>query len=212
MNAIIDTANTSNIASAAPQPRRRTVLVGNHRVAADALDRFNATLGQFGRVPMGLEELAARARRLAPADGTAQASDWIVRRMRRALTIGLMLADPCWEPSGRCGVVAGIVLGYLRSTDDLIPDETPRIGRFDDALVVEAAWPLLADEIRDYLDYSRVRRIEAGLRGCAENAFVFTRGDWQQAVAAEKALQGHFGKVALRSYLPSPGRPRFRIC
>ncbi|MCR6662514.1 MAG: YkvA family protein [Luteimonas sp.] len=210
MNAIIDAANTHDIAPVASRPRRKTALVGNP--APDALDRFNATLGQFGRVPMTLEELAASAHRLAPVGGTAQASDWIVRRMRRALTIGLMLADPCWEPSGRCGEVAGIVLAYLRSTDDLIPDETPRIGHLDDALVVEAAWPLLADEIRDYLEFGRIRRIEAALRGCAENDFVFTRADWQQARHAEAALVRHRDAVALRSYLPSARTPRFRVC
>lgn len=213
MNAIINTDNATRAADQAIHPTRRPVaLIGTHRPSPDALDRFNATLAQLGRLPMGLEELVGAARRLAPSDGTAQAPEWVVRRMRRALTLGLMIADPCWEPAGRCGEIAGIVLDYLRSSDDLIPDAVPRIGRLDDALVVEAAWPLLADEIRDYLDYCRVRRIEAGLRGCAENGFVFTRHDWQQACHAEAALARHLDKVAFRSYLPNARTPRFRVC
>jgi uncharacterized membrane protein YkvA (DUF1232 family) len=185
--------------------------IGQYPVAADAVARFNAVLGRLGRPPMGLADLAATARR-ASAPPARQASTWIVRRMRRGLTVGLMLADPCWAVTGRTGEAATVVADYLARGDDLIPDEVPRIGRLDDALVVDAAWPLLADEVRAYLDYCGVRRIEAGLRGCPEHAFPFSRADAGRARAAQRALAVHFERVGLRSYLPASRTPRFRVC
>ena len=57
----------------------------------------------------------------------------------------------------------------------------PTVGRLDDAIVVDAAWPRLGDEIDSYLDYCRLRALEARLRGCGDTEFKFNRADWQRA-------------------------------
>lgn len=214
MNAVLSNQNTF---SAPVQPARtqrpaRRQLVGGYPVAQQALERFNLLLERLGRAPMDLDELATAARQLARPGGAERPSGWIVKRLRRAVTVGLMAADPSWPlDKGRADAV-DLVTGYLRDTDDLIPDELPRVGRLDDALVVEAAWPALAGEVRDYLDYCRVRRTEAELRECAESAFAFSRADWAEASKAEKAWIAHCREAGRRSYLPTGAAPRFRVC
>lgn len=214
MNAVLSNQNTF---SAPTQPARsqhpvRRRLVGGYPVAEQPLQRFNRLLERLGRAPMDLDELATSARRLAGPGAGGRPSGWIVKRLRRAVTIGLMAADPSWTLAGNRADAADVVTGYLRDTHDLIPDELPRIGRLDDALVVEAAWPSLAGEVRDYLDYCRVRRTEAELRACPESAFAFSRADWAEASKAEKAWIAHCREAGRRSYLPAAGAPCFRVC
>src|SRR5690606_2900637 len=106
--------------------------------------------------------------------------------------------------------VASRVVGYVRGHDDLIPDQLPRVGRLDDAIVIDTAWPLLAAEVDEYLDYRRLRRIEAQLRGCTTRDFGFTREQCQQAFRAEAALAAHQRSVREHSYLPA-STSRFQV-
>ena len=97
---------------------------------------------------------------------------------------------------------ARTVLEYARGHDDLIPDWLPKVGRLDDAIVVDTAWPLLSAEFDDYLDYCRLRAIEARLRGCEVSGFSFSRDDWMEARYGEVALDRHQRDVRDHSYLP----------
>src|SRR5574337_652544 len=93
----------------------------------------------------------------------------------------------------------------------LLPRGIPQIGRLDDAILVDAAWPQLVDEVDDYLDFCRLRTIEAGLRGCDVADFAFSRDDWQQARCAEAGLKARARRAATNSYLPAPARTNFRV-
>src|SRR3546814_8684622 len=81
-----------------------------------------------------------------------------------------------------------------------------------DAIVIDAAWPRLADEVACYLDYCRIRRIEAELRECDVSQFTFGRADWEQARRAESAWTEHCRACGQRSYLPAPPPRHFRVC
>ncbi|WP_202845278.1 DUF1232 domain-containing protein [Luteimonas saliphila] len=212
MNVFVDTPDTVPAQPLAPfEPQFHQI--GTHPAGPDAFDRFNRVLSRVGGAPLEPADLASAARRLARPARTGRPSDWIVRRLRRGLAAGLMLADPSWEPAPQCGQVASTVVAYLQSVDDLIPDDVPVYGRLDDALVVEVAWPALAAEMRSYLDFCRVRRMEAALRGCGEADFVFGRREWDLARNAEAGLLVHRREAGLRSYLPSPSpMPYFRVC
>jgi uncharacterized membrane protein YkvA (DUF1232 family) len=163
-----------------------------HRIAridldARGLDRFNTLL----------------ARQLL--DGAGPAMPRCIRQqLRRGTALAWMVGDPGWTAANDAGEVAALVVGYLRGQDDLIPDSLPRIGRLDDAIVVKAAWSRLEDEVADYLDFNRVRRIEAALRGLPALEFRFDRHDWIQARMAEAALAGHRRGIRESSYLPRP--------
>jgi len=74
----------------------------------------------------------------------------------------------------------------------------------------ESDWSLLAHELECYLDFRRLRQIEAQLRGCAIDAFVFGRAEWQQARHSEQALRLHLRQVRADTYIP-PAADRFRV-
>lgn len=74
----------------------------------------------------------------------------------------------------------------------------------------EATWLLVADETARYLDFRRLRNLEAQLRGCPPDALDYTRADWEAARTAEAALESHLRHVRLGSYAPDPV-PMFRI-
>ncbi|MBD9479775.1 hypothetical protein [Pseudoxanthomonas sp. PXM02] len=78
------------------------------------------------------------------------------------------------------------------------------------ALLDEATWLLVADETAHYLDFRRLRTLEAELRGCPPDAVTYTRADWLAARNAEAALASHLRHVRFSSYVPEPV-PMFRI-
>lgn len=209
----VDPATVDPAAIAQPMPssqpnRRRTV--GGFCIAQMEVDRFNAFLLLLGRTgtPLQRDQLATAARELCDRiTGTAPA---IGPRMRRAAAAALMLADPAWDARADAAALASLVVGYVHARNDLFPDDLPGFGRLDDAIVIDTAWPRLADEVADYLDYRRVRRVEARLRGCGQNDFSFGRNQWEQAFRAEAALVEHHRQARERSYLPASA-PRFQV-
>ena len=66
----------------------------------------------------------------------------------------------------------------------------------------EAEWTLLANEIERYLDFRRLRHLEAQLHGSTDADFHFDRHDWEVAHEAEAALAAHLRHVHEESYVP----------
>lgn len=66
----------------------------------------------------------------------------------------------------------------------------------------EAEWTLLASETERYLDFRRLRHLEAQLHGSSDADFHFGRHDWQVAHEAEAALAAHLRHVHEESYVP----------
>lgn len=66
----------------------------------------------------------------------------------------------------------------------------------------ETEWTLLANEIERYLDFRRLRHLEAQLHHCPDADFHFDRNDWEVAHAAEAALAAHLRHVHEESYVP----------
>lgn len=66
----------------------------------------------------------------------------------------------------------------------------------------ETEWTLLANEIERYLDFRRLRHLEAQLHHCPDGEFHFDRHDWEVAHEAEAALAAHLRHVHEESYVP----------
>lgn len=186
-------------------PRRRS-RVGAFSPNALQLDRFNVLLHRLGwqQPPLETDRLATAAREIRERSGAGGTPDCIAHQLRRAAALRLMTSDQNWTTANGTVEIADLVMTYLRSHDDLIPDRLPGIGRFDDAIVVDTAWPHLEDEVEQYLDFCRVRAVEARLRGVAETAFGFTRDDWEAARHAEVELARQRRRIREGSYLPAP--------
>lgn len=202
-------ANAENLAAlpriladrpgAGPDRRRH---VGQLRLDPAELARFNRLVVGLGRpAPLELDQIVTAARVLeARSGGTEPAC--IRLRLARAASIASMLADRAWTPANELLEPARAVADYVQRADDLIPDWVPAVGRLDDAIVVEAAWPRLGAEVLDYLDFCRLRALEAGLRGARAEDFPFGRREWVEARVAEAALRGHQRRVRASSYVP----------
>jgi hypothetical protein len=191
------------------RPARRH-FVGGFLLEAEALAHFNQLLVRLHHFPLDCDQLATASRELGRSvDGRRPAS--IEQRLQLASAVDRMITDATWQPASEAVEPARVVMDYVHGDHDLIPDSVPLVGRLDDAILIDAAWPHLAGEVDCYLDYCRVRAIEAELRGCAVGGFAFTREDWQQARRAEAGLIAHCRRVGEDSYLPSPAAACFRV-
>lgn len=185
--------------------RRKSI--GQFRLNSLDLDRFNRLLDRLGRcqAPLIADQVVTAARELNQENSQAE-PPCIVQRVQRAETVAEMVADTAWmaASTGDSALPARLVADYFQGPDSLIPAWLPRVGRLDDAIVIETAWPRLADEVEGYVDFRRLRRIEAGLRGCAESDFRFDRNDWQEERRVEAAFKAQRRGVREHSYLPAP--------
>ena len=182
-------------------PRRRRGIAG-HRFDAGRLDRFNRLLARFGRpVPLDCDQIATAARAVVATAGGA--APCIVQRLERAGAMARMLGDRNWAAGTGAEPVAQAVVAYVLEHDDLLPDWVPGAGRLDDAIVVEAAWPMVSAEVLDYLDFCRLRQLEASLRGIDAGALGYGRADWEESRRAEAALKAHRRDVFASGYVPA---------
>lgn len=206
MNAMLNTLQPlpAPLNSAAhTRAARRRHHIGDFVLDSAPVARFNQLLTRLDRQRPALDpdQIASAARVLIDPAGAGTVPGCVQQRMRRAAAIDLMTVDAGWTPANDAVVPATLVVDYVRSDNKLIPDALPQVGRLDDAIVIDAAWPLLADEVRCYLDYCRLRQIEAELRNCRADDFEFGRQDWEQARQAEGAWIRHCRQVGMRSYL-----------
>jgi len=204
MNAVLNNLEPlpATLNAPAQEPGRRRH-IGDYLLDSARLECFNQLLTQLDQQRQALDpdQIASAARQLVDRPGPGNMPSCIQQRMRRAAAIDLMSVDQGWTPANDAIGPAGLVIDYVRSSYKLIPDALPQIGRLDDAIVIDAAWPLLVEEVRCYLDYCRVRQIEAALRNCRSQEFGFGREDWELARRAEVAWINHCRAVGTRSYL-----------
>ncbi|WAC63399.1 YkvA family protein [Pseudoxanthomonas sp. SL93] len=190
---------------------RRRKSIGHYRLNSVDLDRFNRLLARLGRRqgPLAMDQVVTAARQLA-APGGDTAPECIAQRIARLESVAAMVRDTAWEAANDAADCAQLVLDYAGDPQDLIPDWLPRVGRLDDAIVVEAAWPTLAREVASYRDFQRLRTLEACLRGCAPQELPFSREAWEAARRHEAALNAHRRHVREGSYAPVEA-DRFRV-
>ena len=181
--------------------RRRQI--GRFQLDAGTLDRFNRLLVGLGRSqPLDCDQIVTAARCLDDGQAGDATPDCIAQRLRQVDPVARLLNDGGWTPVREAAPVLQAVQAYVQETDDLIPDAMPRIGRLDDAIVIETAWPHISAEVLDYLDFCRLRDIEAQLRGVEPTAFGFTRSEWEVSRRAEAGLHLHQRRVREGSFVP----------
>jgi len=176
----------------------RRYCIEEFRLTDSAVCAFNRTLEKLGRTspPLQCDDVATAARQLL--DDASDVPNCIRQRMRRARAASRMLDDAGWDVAERVSEALHRIQEYVRGSDDLIPDWLPHVGRLDDALVIDTAWPGIVDEFEDYLDFRRLRRqlaAERPMRG-------FDRQAWLSALIEEAALDRQLERVREHSYQP----------
>ena len=124
---------------------------------------------------------------------TAEAT--INLRLSRAESLRRMLDDPDWTLPANVVARGRKLLAYLRTLDDLIPDDVPVIGHLDDALLIELSWEEFAGEVQDYVDYCRFCS-EGRVRGDASER----RTAWESECLAQASEYLHKQTVRERGY------------
>ncbi len=127
-------------------------------IEAERIAAFDALLHELHP---GAERVdGARIARLAawltslPA---AEARAVLDERLSRIEELRAMVDDPDWDcAEADCANVRRL-LRYLDQTDDLIPDTIPLLGKLDDVLLLELAWPAVSDEAEEYRDFVQYR-------------------------------------------------------
>lgn len=185
-----------------------------HRIATvdltvAAVERFNRLLEQVGRTgePLDRDRLATTARELQKHRFQTVPPACIRQRLYRVKAAICMLEDRQWRAPAEAASTVRLIADYVAANDDLFPDATPAIGRLDDAILMDAAWPRLGHEVEAYLDFRRLRRA-ATERGSARAGF--DREAWRRACEEEAALLAQIRGVRDASYLPARA-PLFHI-
>ena len=178
--------------------------IGAFSLCPRGLEQFNGLLAGLGRAqPLDCDQIVTAARDLIDADPAETVPACIAQRLAPATRLARLLADRDWTPSAGADLSLRQVLAYVRERNDLIPDWLPRVGRLDDAIVLDTAWELVGAEVFDYGDFCRLRELEAGHRGRDAAGFRFNRRDWLEARQAEVELQQQLRRVREGSYVPA---------
>jgi len=178
-----------------PLPRassnRRRHQAGTVELAREAVEKFNALLHQLciDAPRIDSDAIASVARWLdsQPAD---RRDALLQSRLGRLAELEAMRVDPHWplDPAQEHRIQA--LQSYVTRDDDLIPDSVPLYGRLDDALLLELAWPVFAEDVDDYRDFCRYREEAA-----ARFERPVEQSDWLRARAEEGALWEQLHRV-----------------
>ena len=189
--------------SGAPQRRSH---VNDYLLVPREMEHFNSLLARLGRTqpPLQTDQLATAARNLNNAAGDESASPCITQRMRHAHLLEQLLQETDWEPAAEVSCELHMVIAYLHASHQLIPDTVPGVGQLDQAIVIDTAWPKLAGEVANFLDYQRLRQLEAERQGRGYHDIAFNRRSWLDLREIEARLHEHQRRVRESSYAPEP--------
>lgn len=112
-----------------------------------------------------------------------------------------MLEDADWDADESIRARLLKLFAYIDQDDHLIPDHGPLLGKLDDVLLIELAWPAFVSEAEDYRDFSEYRRTEHPHGSGSEQ-----RAAWIRHRLAEIALWQHHLRVNHSHYVHS-GHP-----
>jgi uncharacterized membrane protein YkvA (DUF1232 family) len=157
----------------------------------DAVARFDAVLHELypDAVRVDRDRVLGLCGWLASMPVPA-AQDVLARRLCRLDELRAMLDDPDWDADEAMRARVSRLVAYADQVDDLIPDREPLLGKLDDVLLLELAWPVFAAEAEDYRDFCAYRN-EAQPCGSGGER----RAAWIRDRLAEAALWQHHVRV-----------------
>lgn len=157
----------------------------------DDLRVFNDCAARIapGTPALGVEQIAAAARRLARAVGVGNQSRFIQIRMRRAGEIRAILMDAGWTIDRALAGRMQDLIGYMDGPVALVPLHLSTIGGLDRALLVDLAMESLRVELDEYADFCRYRAAEAQRLGVAVALVDIDRERWTLERSEELRLE-----------------------
>jgi uncharacterized membrane protein YkvA (DUF1232 family) len=145
------------------------------------LEHFNQALAK-ARASAGsksADEIIAAASKLLVEANKVEVPDFIAERLDRLDALIAMSRDEGWHlpEEDRQRVLSALV--YFADPSDVIPDNVPVLGYFDDAIAIEMCVKELKHEIEAYDEFCEYRQVEADRRGL--DPATVGRADWLEA-------------------------------
>jgi hypothetical protein len=206
-----------------PMPPRltRATSAPRRRHYAGPIDLRNSAFPAFLRIA---EELTRGPTELN-ADQLADSARWLLDHHARQLrapcvrarlhviaVLHALRAESNWALPPEPAALVQRLLSYHDGPEHVIPTRLPVLGHLDDAILFDAIWLRIRDDVHEYMDFRRLRRIEAELRGVMPSRLPYTRQDWQVAYEVECKLQEEFRRNGLDRYTRSmTDVPRFQV-
>jgi uncharacterized membrane protein YkvA (DUF1232 family) len=150
----------------------------NFELSDRDLEHFNNAIkaASFAAGSKSAEEVTAAAGKLLETASELQLPDFILERLDKLDALIAMVRDEGWAlpEEDRQRVLSALV--YFADPQDIIPDNVPVLGYFDDAIAIELCVRELRHEIDAYEEFCDYRQGEAERRGLAASAV--GRADW----------------------------------
>lgn len=187
--------------------------VGQYELEPERLDNFNGALRDLSPEAPGItmDQIATAAQRALQRHADGSTPPFVQSRMASLVRLERMAADDAWRCSAECRRIVGILRAYRDERDDLIPDEQPVIGMLDDAVLVDVALQLVRDELGDYEDFCRFRKVAAEFSGLSEAEAGITRDHWVEAMIQARHSLGRIDGKAYDRFAPDPRVSLFHI-
>ena len=142
------------------------------------LEHFNAAIkaAAFTAGSKSEEEIIGAAGKLLESANTLALPDFIMERLDKLDALIAMLRDEGWAlpEEDRQRVLSALV--YFADPQDIIPDNVPVLGYFDDAIAIELCVRELRHELDAYDEFCDFRQNEAERRGL--NPATVGRAEW----------------------------------
>ena len=142
------------------------------------LEHFNNAIkaATFSAGSKSAEEVTVAAGKLLESANTLALPDFIMERLDKLDALIAMLRDEGWAlpEEDRQRVLSALV--YFADPQDIIPDNVPVLGYFDDAIAIELCVKELRHELDAYDEFCDFRQNEAERRGL--NPAAVGRAEW----------------------------------
>jgi uncharacterized membrane protein YkvA (DUF1232 family) len=150
----------------------------NFELSDRDLEHFNNAIkaATFSAGSKSPEEVMSAAGKLLEEATNLALPDFIMERLDRLDALIAMLRDEGWAlgEEDRARVLSALV--YFADPADIIPDNVPVLGYFDDAIAIELCVKELRHELDAYDEFCDFRQNEAERRGL--NPASVGRADW----------------------------------
>lgn len=162
------------------------------------LEHFNEAIkaAAFSAGSKTSEEVTSAAGKLLESASSMELPDFILERLDKLDALIAMVRDEGWAlpEEDRQRVLSALV--YFADPKDIIPDNVPVLGYFDDAIAIELCVRELRHELDAYEEFCDFRQGESDRRGMEPSTV--GRADWLNSRRDE--LQDRMHRQRTRDY------------